>query len=189
MEFSEFLRRNRWCLQKEVLELLILDGEKHEDVVKRVTYSTSILNDEGQHIGAYTTEVKSLTMRSSVSSNVYYEIVFTSNGRDKKVFINLWKENPESKYACVYKNGRVLRWGSWAVELMQTLPDLIAKLGRNTVDSEVVLATEALHGQDSKHGEFSAIETELALNWSDEGPSAEEIYDKDRSGVPLDFLE
>ena len=172
--------RNKWCLRKEALLRLLDDGlrtgEFEEKQVK--------VEKEGAESFIFLT---SLPLRSSISEKIFYEIlkVRDSVGRTD-VFINIW--NDENKYACVYENDRVVRWGAWAVELMQTLPTLMAGLSRQTADELVQSAVASMHG-DSQNDGFSVAEMELALNWEEENGNTDNIYSKDRSGMLLDFLE
>lgn len=176
---ADDILKNKWCLRKEALLRLLDDGlrtgefeEKQVNVEKDGTESTIFLT--------------SLPLRSSISDRVFYEILRVRNKGRVDVFINMWSE--DKKYACVYENDRIVRWGAWAIELMQTLPTLMAGLSRQTADELVKDAVASMHG-DSEGDGFSVAEMELALNWEDEHGSTDNIYSVDRSGMLLDSLE
>lgn len=187
MSFSDFLKDNKWCLKQEVLEQLVLDADKNTESVQKTVFQKpglSELRSEPITVAAF-----GLPLRSSVSNLIFYEIVLTRSVLGSHVYITALKESKENSRVCVYSNGRIIRWGTWVVELMQTLPSIITQMAKNSVDPEALEATTALHGEDTVLGKFSEIEMELALNWTDENSTTDDVYEKDRSGIPLDFLE
>jgi len=189
MELAEFIRTNRWCLRKESLELLIRDCDKQNGVVKTVVYPTPLYADKCVEIQYKQTVAKSLPLQSSVVSGVYYELLLTDDGQDKNVFINMWGTSEELEYTCVYHNGRIIRWGIWAIELMQTLPEQLARLAHSVSEDDVRSCVEAFHGTEAHSGGFVDTEIALTLQWNSEEMDTVEIYEKDRSGMLLDFLE
>jgi len=189
MELAEFIQANRWCLRRESLELLMSDCDKQEGAVKTVVYSKSVYADKDVKARDIRTVAKSLPLQSSVVPGVYYELILTDDGNVKDTFINMWGTSSALEYTCVYHNGRIIRWGIWAVELMRTLPALIARSAHATSEDRVRPCVEAFHGQEAHSGGFAGTEVVLALQWNVEEMDTTDVYEKDRSGMLLEFLE
>lgn len=187
MELSEFLHKNKWCLEKSILALFVHDASKQGNA-NRAGYSRPILDDLGNKVDEDIITIFSLPLRSSMSDIIFYEIVVVEEYNRTDVFINMWIDGKDSKYVVVYHNNRIIRWGAWAVELMDTLPGLIARLASISADAKIKNATAAIHGAGTLTGEFSRMEMELALNWEHEPIDTDAIYAQDKSGSTLDFL-
>lgn len=180
------IAENKWCLKKAALSRLLDDSSKMEDfkeVLETIRFGDSEGNETTRDI-----LLSSLPLRSALSEKVFYEVVRVKDltRHEENVLINIWTQ--DGKYACVYENDRIIRWGAWAVELMQTLPSLMSSLSKQTADCIADSVVASLHTEYEKGG-FSVAEMELGMNWDESNGDMAEIYSTDRSGVILDLLE
>ena len=156
---------NKWCLEEDVLRDHVLDT----------------LDLEGR-------EGQNLLFRSSYSSDVYYEVFVREFRNEDRVGINIWYTGGGNRrYNCVYWRGRIVRWGVWVVELMDTLPHLISKTGIAIAEREAVKVVRENHGA-MPNGSFPAAEHVLAEDMGMDENSAESFRSWNRSGVPVRHL-
>lgn len=185
IRIDDLIHNNKWCLSKTTLNLLIDDGASFGGFVES-SETIKYLNEVGDEI-SIPSKVARLPLRSSISDKVFYEILRVRRRDSTDIFILEWNED-KSKYACVYKNDRIVRWGAWAVELLRTLPALTANLCRHAADLEVGPVLRSIQEEKVESDGFSVIEMELALGWDNSILNISHVYGIDMGGVHLDSI-
>lgn len=178
MSAQDVLRENKWCLDPLVLARLVFDAKATSNAVQ--TYQIS-----QNH------RLLSLPMRSEIAESVFYEVLVEEKGTKQRTFINLWREEDgEKQYCCIYDDGRILRWGSWALELVTALPHLVSTYARKRADPELLnLMRDAGREASPSVSLVAWAETAFVL----EGDALSEEDQKDvvrqsNNGKPIDAL-
>jgi len=106
------IEKSKWCLEPDTLYKLALDMEKN----RKLSFTET------------ETGIKECTvpLRSAAVKDVFYSIEIRRGPSGGEITINMTDGDSGEKVK-VYENGRILRWGAWALELMQALPPLIAR--------------------------------------------------------------
>lgn len=154
------LEKSKWCLEPDTLFNLALNMKTTGKIQSKVS-------DKG-------IEEFSIVLKSSAVQDVFYEIIIRRGPAGGEIAIDMADGETEERVR-VYENGRICRWGAWALELMETLPPIIAR--------ESFAATSVKGGNAKLENVlFVTLDRRVGEFFMDEEHS---LLDVDRSGMPL----
>lgn len=161
------VEKSKWCIQPDVLLMLAQNMERN-GLLEGVTLPNGVKEFE-------------IKLKSAMVESLCYLIEIRKGPYAGEIRIMLTDGESEHKVK-VYENGVVLRWGAWAIELMETLPPLIAReskkaatIEESTADVETVL--------------FDMLEKSIGdYYFNEQADELEKFKSTDRSGMPVNLL-
>lgn len=160
------IEKDKWCLQPDVLHILAQNMEKNGQIEPTVLE----------------TGVKefNINLRSQMVSDLFYLIEIRTGPYGGEIRI-LLADNSSKERTKVYENGIILRWGSWVVELLETLPQLIARESKKA-------ATTKEGDADLETVLFELLEKRIEDQYYGKREDLDELKSIDRSGMPVNLL-